>query len=107
MKFKSVTAHDGGHYGIRFQCPGCEEAHVLPTKPHERGWDFNGDFARPTLAPSILVYSHKEYREIDGKMQVVDTPRCHSFVREGRIEFLSDSTHALAGKTVDLPELPE
>ena len=30
--------------------------------------------------------------------------RCHSFVRSGRIEFLSDSTHALAGQTVDLPD---
>jgi hypothetical protein len=33
--------------------------------------------------------------------------RCHSFVRAGRIEFLNDSTHALAGKTVDLPDLPD
>ena len=30
--------------------------------------------------------------------------RCHSFVREGRIEFLSDCTHALAGQTVELPD---
>lgn len=28
---------------------------------------------------------------------------CHSFVRDGQIEFLSDCTHALAGKTVSLP----
>lgn len=29
---------------------------------------------------------------------------CHSFVRDGRIEFLSDCTHALAGQTVELSE---
>ena len=29
---------------------------------------------------------------------------CHSFVRNGRIEFLGDCTHGLAGKTVDLPK---
>lgn len=27
---------------------------------------------------------------------------CHSFVRNGKIEFLSDCTHELAGKTVEL-----
>jgi hypothetical protein len=31
---------------------------------------------------------------------------CHSFVTEGRIEFLSDSTHELAGQTVPIPEWP-
>jgi hypothetical protein len=29
---------------------------------------------------------------------------CHSFVIDGRIQFLSDSTHVLAGQTVDLPK---
>jgi len=32
---------------------------------------------------------------------------CHSFIRDGKIQFLGDCTHALAGQTVDLPELPE
>jgi hypothetical protein len=40
---------------------------------------------------------------VDGKP--IYTPRCHSFVTDGRIQFLSDSTHALAGQTVDLPEI--
>lgn len=31
---------------------------------------------------------------------------CHSFVREGRIQFLGDCTHRLAGHTVDLPAFP-
>ena len=30
---------------------------------------------------------------------------CHSFVTDGRIQFLADSNHALAGQTVDLPEV--
>jgi hypothetical protein len=29
---------------------------------------------------------------------------CHSFVRNGKIEYLSDCTHNLAGKTVDIPK---
>ena len=31
---------------------------------------------------------------------------CHTFVTDGRIQFLSDCTHALAGQTVDLPDIP-
>lgn len=32
---------------------------------------------------------------------------CHSFVRAGKIEFLGDCTHALAGQTVALPDWPD
>jgi hypothetical protein len=31
---------------------------------------------------------------------------CHSFVVDGRIQFLGDCTHHLAGQTVDLPPWP-
>ena len=60
-------------------------------------WQFNGDLDQPTLAPSILSrfdWGPKREARV-----------CHSFVRAGRIEFLSDCTHALAGQTVDLPEI--
>ena len=30
---------------------------------------------------------------------------CHSFVTDGRIQFLGDCTHDLAGHTVELPDL--
>lgn len=58
-------------------------------------WTFNGDFEHPTFSPSILVNDDRA---------APDLPRCHSFVRDGRIQFLGDCTHALAGKTVELPE---
>lgn len=90
------------HYGYSFRCPGCNDRHVIPTKPHPRGWDFSGTEDRPTFSPSILVHPHG-YLKDDGT--VGQTPRCHSFVRDGRIQFLSDSTHTLAGQTVDLPEI--
>ncbi|NMZ72988.1 hypothetical protein HBO32_07745 [Pseudomonas nitroreducens] len=82
-----------------FLCPGCSMLHgvrVGPGSQHPR-WDWNGDVNKPTFSPSILVtYWWGEQRE---------DRRCHSFVRDGRIEFLSDCTHALAGQTVDLPAL--
>jgi hypothetical protein len=31
---------------------------------------------------------------------------CHFFVTDGEIEFCGDSTHALSGKNVQLPEIP-
>lgn len=101
MRGKKVTRPDGTLYGVRFDCPGCGEPHVVPTTG-ENAWGFNGDFDRPTLTPSILVYPHDVLLD-DGS--VGQSYRCHSFVRDGRIEFLSDCTHALAGKTVDLSEI--
>ncbi len=38
-----------------------------------------------------------------------DTPerRCHSFVKDGKIQYLKDCWHKLAGQTVDLPDFEE
>lgn len=33
-------------------------------------------------------------------------PQCHSYLRDGQLEFLADCTHALAGKTIALPDWP-
>ena len=86
-----------------FICPGCGQYHRIPTR-QDNGegkqhpvWDFNGDVDKPTFSPSLLVRgSHDE----GGRFV------CHSFIREGRIEFLGDCVHELAGKTVELPDLP-
>jgi len=94
-RVKHVVNSDGQHYGYHFHCPGCDDEHVIPTRPHPQGWEFEGNENAPTFSPSILCYETKV------------SPRCHSFVRNGRIEFLSDSTHKLAGQTVDLPEIPD
>jgi hypothetical protein len=105
VKFKAINHHGGGLYGYEFKCPGCASAniaggfdsHVIPTTG-PKAWQFNGDVERPTLSPSILAHETKRH---DGS---VFAPRCHSFVRDGRIEYLTDCGHALAGQTVDLPD---
>lgn len=79
-----------------FWCPGCEMAHQVKTGtgPGPR-WDYNGDAEAPTFRPSVLVtWTQGE----DNRPM-----RCHSYVTGGRIEFLGDCTHELAGKTVPLP----
>lgn len=83
---------------VQFRCPGCGWLHILNTDRAERPcWTFNGDVERPTLSPSINAW-----REYGGDRM---TERCHSFVEAGRIRFLNDCTHGMAGQTVDLPDL--
>lgn len=94
---------------LAFWCPGCDSAHVIGYGPGHWTWDGNLDL--PTITPSVLVYSRQALINEDLPMpelvapeNVRTTPRCHSFVTAGQIQFLGDSTHALAGQTVPLPE---
>ncbi|MDR3560495.1 MAG: DUF6527 family protein [Negativicutes bacterium] len=80
---------------VMFNCPGCKEIHRVSIGPD--GWKFIGDENMPTIIPSILVNK-------PGPYHIQSAPTCHSFVKGGRIQFLEDSTHELAGQTVDLPE---
>ena len=100
---------------VRFKCPGCGEWHVMRIDGQDRPrWEWNHSLDAPTLSPSILFQSGhyaSHYRKGDPCWCDRDHPddfncvRCHSYVRDGRIQFLSDCTHALAGQTVDLPAL--
>ncbi len=91
MKLRRMAhAVSGEPYGYAFHCPGCDDVHTVGLT-----WKFNGDLEKPTFSPSILV----TYFEDETVKE-----RCHSFVRDGQIQFLSDCTHALASQTVELPE---
>ncbi len=82
----------------QFYCAGCQELHGV----HVVGmpgvnapvWDWNGDADKPTLSPSVLVRQ--------GSLR-----HCHSFIRDGQIEFLSDCSHALAKTTPALLPVAE
>lgn len=90
---------------LMFECPGCGENHGVTVAgdsiPHPC-WTWNGDLDRPTLSPSILCRGYK-FASKDDNTQVAYV--CHSFVRDGMIQFLADCTHELAGQTVPLPEV--
>lgn len=114
-KFRSVA---GGI--LIFWCPGCESVHQVRTGPGQ--WTFNGNLDRPTFQPSILVTSGHYASGHDGKscwctfnaekIAKGDDPsgftcqRCHTFVTDGRIQFLPDCSHGLAGQTIAMPDLP-
>lgn len=88
-----------------FHCPACRSRKYLPQFDWitGRGWKWNSDNVAPTLSPSILQ-SAGPYPEGHPKAGTISV--CHSYVRDGRIEYLSDCTHDLAGQTVELPDLP-
>lgn len=88
----------GDAYGV-FRCPGCESGHTVRVQG-EGKWGWNGDVVRPTLTPSVFVNA-------PGPYFTASAPSCHSFVKDGHIQFLDDCSHALAGQTVPLPEWSE
>jgi hypothetical protein len=96
-----------------FHCPGCGCCHWFKTTGDRPRWEWNGSMDKPTVSPSILV-QWTRYEppattpEIVEKIrlgEIIQTPVkkvCHSFVRDGAIQFLNDCTHHLAGQTVPL-----
>jgi hypothetical protein len=101
MRELSAILRSGSDDRLLFWCPGCNMAHGIK---HGSGsgprWTWNGDVAKPTFKPSILVrWSVPAPREPDDPPDKI----CHSFVTDGMIQFLGDCTHALAGQTVPLP----
>lgn len=84
--------------GQIFFCPGCQSKHAVNLKGSKSVWTYNNDPKKPTFSPSLLV-------TYDGKDNAL--PRvCHSFIADGMIKFLPDSTHHLSGKTVEIPDWP-
>jgi hypothetical protein len=70
---------------VKYFCPGCGEHHIVDER-----WQWNGDTEKPTLSPSVVTHTK---------------PRCHSFVRNGKIEYLGDCEHSLVGQTVDMVDI--
>lgn len=106
---------------VAFRCPGCAEFHQVRVEgTASPRWGWNGDADRPTFTPSVLVTGRDFTPAGESAFEAwhaAGCPKpapsfegadivCHSFVTDGRIQFLSDCTHALAGQTVDLPDAP-
>jgi Family of unknown function (DUF6527) len=72
--------------------PRLSDGHMIHVDtPNHLGarWLFNGDMQSPTFSPSVHIVG-----------------KCHSFVSAGKIQFLSDCSHELAGRTVELEPFP-
>lgn len=96
----------GEFFEYLFHCPGCNFAHGIRTatwpmpenltdKQKEwfaNKWLWDGNFNSPSVSPSLNVKGAE------------DKTVCHSFIENGKIRFLTDSVHSLAGQTVELPD---
>lgn len=108
-----LRSSEGG--GLMFWCPGCDGAHQVKVGAGDGPrWGYNGNPDKPTFSPSILLRSeqwqppvtdenYEEWKRAPWQQTKVQTV-CHSFVVDGNIQFLGDCTHAMAGKTVPLPD---
>lgn len=93
-------------------CPACGEHTIAVGAPFNNGakWTFNGDMEKPTFSPSLHVKTGKyaDPNLLNGKTpeQVKSIEEhssvCHSFINDGKIQFLGDCTHKFAGQTVEL-----
>jgi hypothetical protein len=95
-----LTQHDG--YAecqiaeathVRLHIPGPSGILTLPVMQHGARagtlrWTWNGSTDAPTLRPSVLTEGHDF--------------RCHSFINDGAVQFLSDCSHGMAGMTISL-----
>lgn len=80
---------------ILHYCPGCDMLHPIYTSEYKGDrprWTWNGDVLKPSYSPSVVVNSNH---------------RCHYFMKDGKIQYLNDCSHEYAGKTIDLPDIPE
>ena len=77
-----------------FFCPGCQCSHCLNLDASRDGprWTWDGNLEAPTVTPSVKCLAAGE---------VI----CHLWIKAGRIEFLGDCEHDLAGQVVNMTEV--
>ena len=78
-----MKIHQQSETSFVFHCPGCKCAHGFNST-----WTWNNDFDKPTVSPSLLSIGEK---------------KCHLFIRDGKLQFLSDCEHELKNQTIDIP----
>lgn len=88
------ATEDATHVKLNF--PGPSGLMVLPVILNGRRegtgcWTWNASMECPTLRPSVLIKGHNF--------------RCHSWVNDGKVQFLGDSTHEFVGQTMELLEV--
>ncbi len=114
---RNARDSDGSRDHLTFCCPGCRKyfsniEHGLPMMERHsvivRGpgaWGYNGDPEKPTFSPSVLLRT--QYWDEANERWIPYV--CHSFVENGRINFLEDCTHELRGwhELAEWPPRPE
>lgn len=97
--YKPCQPNEATHLMLRL--PGPLENRILPvmiggSRDGTPNWTWNGSVDSPTVKPSVLTKSYE-----GDEVSIV----CHSWINDGKVQFLSDCTHEFAGKTMDLLEV--
>lgn len=82
------------HTQYLYYCEGCKTSHAFGLKSEGGNHDFNMDLNNPTVSPSLVANFSP------GTM-------CHSFIRNGKIEYLNDCWHDLKGRTIELSNVED
>ena len=86
---KISTDHEGN---VVYFCQACNlEVSV------DSSYGFNNNLVSPTLEKPIVI----EWEDELGNLFI-----CRATIRDGRITYSPQDTHALKGRTIDLPDLP-
>lgn len=96
MKVRKIPISET-RYQYHFICPGCNHEHAF----NEKTWTWNRDYNKPTLWPSYLMYGSRFDKNKNSVPFV-----CHSYIKEGKIEYLDDCTHHLRNQIIELPDYP-
>jgi len=97
-KLRRVGDREGcPHGGIGHWCPACQVMHVFAA------WKWDGNAIAPTFVGDRTVawgdQANARFKGFGGGM-------CHYTLVAGMLEFFPDSTHALRGQRLPLPDLP-
>lgn len=125
MLSKKLRSLEGGR--VAYWCQGCGHLHQINVGdgPGPR-WGYNNNPEAPTFTPSVRVtwtepanlhnpeamqrdLEDVRARRADGDENArvpLANKVCHTFITDGRVQFLGDCTHQYAGQTLDLPDLP-
>ena len=115
-KLRSVSTIQG--LGVSFWCPGCKEPHSIPIEG-KSPWRLSGTLLKPTIVPSLETTSGHyipgwegpdcwcTYNKKNDPSATFSCVKCHLIVTDGIIYYCPDTTHALSGQHVDLPDLPD
>lgn len=135
MKAKPVKLVQGEGYVHYVQCSIEEATHVsinipgpngvitLPiigrsTREGTGGWNWNGSVDSPTLNPSVLTINGHFMADHSGRcwcdynrehpddQKVFECFRCHTWITDGKAQFLEDCSHQYRGQTLDLLDVP-
>jgi hypothetical protein len=85
---------------LTIRVPGPSGRMTLPvqisgTRGGTMSWSWNGDTEKPTLRPGVLTAGHG-HRSSDNNW------RCHTWIKDGKAEFLGDFSREYVGHTLDL-----